>query len=687
MDPEVMKDLGVEAGGIIQIKGKRLTVAKAVPALLEEGNKDTIQIDGITRENARIGLGEKVQIERANYEVATIIVLTPIASSDAFVKEQDSAYLGRLLEGLAVTSGSKVRVTLFGTQYQEFFVEDTTPQGVVVIDSVTTIRIKEEKAGEKEDVGVTYEDIGGLHKEVQRIREMIELPLKYPEVFERLGIEPPKGVLLYGPPGCGKTLIARAVANETDAFFQHLTGPEITHKYYGESEAHLREIFDKAEEQAPAIIFIDELDSIAPKREETRGDEQVERRVVAQLLALMDGIKSRGKVIVIGATNIPNVLDSALRRPGRFDREISISIPDKRGRLEILYIHTRGMPLASNVNLEKLAEITHGFVGADLAGLAREAAMLTFRRIMPQVEFEADRIPYELLLQLEVTMDDFIEALKEVEPSAIRDVLTDIPDIRWSDIGGLKEAKRVLEETIQWPLKHPEIFKQANTKPPRGILLTGPPGTGKTLLAKAVASESGVNFISVKGPALLSKWAGGSENGVRDIFKKAKQTSPCIIFFDEIDAITMTRGTSADSQTTERVISQLLAEMDGMEELDGVVVIGASNRPDLIDPALLRAGRFDFRLELPLPDEKMRLEILKIHTGDKPLSGEVSLDCLAKATEGMVGSDIESITRKASMLAIREFVHRGEKDLAKLKIRTQHFNQAIEMFRDTKLQP
>jgi transitional endoplasmic reticulum ATPase len=547
--------------------------------------------------------------------------------------------------------------------------------------------MKGEMAGEKEDVGVTYEDIGGLHKEINKIREMIELPLKYPEVFERLGIEAPKGVLLHGPPGCGKTLIARAVANETDAYFCHISGPEVIHKFYGESEAHLRAIFEKAREQAPAIIFLDEIDAIASKREEIRGDQQVERRVVAQLLALMDGLKSRGKVIVIGATNIPNVLDPALRRPGRFDREISIGIPDKNGRLEILHIHTRGMPLASDVDLERLAEITHGFIGADLEALSREAAMITLRKIMPKIEFEADCIPYELLLELEVTMDDFTEALKEVEPSAIREVFTEIPDVKWSDVGGLEEIKRVLKETIEWPLKYPDLFKKANTNPAKGILLTGLPGTGKTLLAKAVASESGVNFISVKGPALLSKWVGESERGIREVFKKAKQASPCIVFFDEIDAIAPTRGASADSHVTERVISQLLTELDGIEELKGVVVLAASNRPDIIDPALLRAGRFDLQLELPIPDEKTRLEIFKVHTRGKSLADDVDLQSLAKVTEGMVGSDIEAASRRASMLAIREFINQEEKDLTKFKISARHFSRALETMRRTADQP
>jgi len=678
IDPKDMAEMDAEVGDIIQILGKRPAVAKVMPAYMEDRGKDVIQIDGITRENAQIGLGEKVQAEKVDYKTATNLVLAPIAPSSTFAREKDSGYIGRLLEGLAVTSGDKVRVTLFGTRYQEFSVVDTSPKGAVTIHPTTLIKMKGEGVGEKEDVGITYEDIGGLRREIHKIREMIELPLKYPEVFDRLGIEAPKGVLLHGPPGCGKTLIARAVANETDAHFYHISGPEVIHKFYGESEAHLRALFEKAREQAPAIIFLDEIDAIASKREEIRGDQQVERRVVAQLLALLDGLKSRGKVIVIGATNIPNVLDPALRRPGRFDREISIAIPDKNGRLEILHIHTRGMPLASDVDLERLAEITHGFVGADLEALSREAAMITLRKIMPKIEFEADYIPYELLLELEVTMDDFTEALKEVEPSAIREVFTEIPDVKWNDVGGLEEIKRVLKETIEWPLKYSDLFKQANTNPAKGILLTGQPGTGKTLLAKAVASESGVNFISVKGPALLSKWVGESERGIREVFKKAKQASPSIIFFDEIDAIAPTRGASSDSHVTERVISQLLTELDGIEELKGVVVLAASNRPDIIDPAILRAGRFDFQLELPIPDEKTRLEIFKVHTRGKPLASDVDLKSLAKLTEGMVGSDIEAVSKQASMLAIREFINQEEKDLTKFKISDRHFRSALE---------
>ena len=688
IDPKDMTRIGAEVGDIIQITGKRPTVAKVMPAYMEDRGKDVVQIDGIARENAQIGLGEKALIQKVAYKPANAVVFASITAPGA-VKERDTKYITRLLEGLAVTTGDKARATFFGTRYQEFSVIDTNPQGVVVIQPTTAIKIKGEKAEAKEGIGIAYEDIGGLHKEIQKIREMIELPLKYPEVFERLGIDAPKGVLLHGPPGCGKTLIARAVANETDAGFIHISGPEVIHKFYGESEAHLRAIFEKASEQAPGIIFLDEIDAIASKREEIRGDQQVERRVVAQLLALMDGLKSRGQVIVIGATNIPNVLDPALRRPGRFDREISISIPDKNGRLEILHIHTRGMPLAADVDLGRIAEITHGFVGADLEALCREAAMTTLRKIMPRIEFEADYIPYELLLELEVTMDDALEALREVEPSAIREVFTEIPDVKWSDVGGLEEIKRSLKESIEWPLKYTELFDHMRTRPPKGVLLYGIPGTGKTLLAKAVASESEVNFISVKGPALLSKWVGESERGIREVFKKARQASPCIVFFDEIDSIAPIRGTSGDSHVTEQVISQFLTELDGIEELKGVIVLAATNRMDIIDPALLRAGRLDLHLELPIPDEKARLEIFKVHTSGKPLADDVDLRALASATDGLVGSDIATICGRAGMLAIREFLNRPKAsrlqpkkaDFTKSKIRAKHFEEALRTLR------
>lgn len=681
IDPDDMAKMDIHVGDIVQISGKRTTLVKSMPAYAEHRGHGTIQIDGITRENAQVGIGEKVKISKVQCDTAGSIILAPLTSSEAFVREKDRKYLGRLIEGLPVIVGDKIRATFLGSGYQEFSVLDTGPKGAVVIGPMTTIKIKGEARLVKEKVGVTYEDVGGLQKEIHKIREMIELPLKYPEIFERLGIEAPKGVLLYGPPGCGKTLIARAVVRETDANFFHISGPEVIHKFYGESEAHLRAIFEKASEQAPSIIFIDEIDAIASKREDIRGDQQVERRVVAQLLALMDGLKSRGHVIVIGATNIPNVLDPALRRPGRFDREISINIPDKKGRLDILHIHTRGMPLASDVNLEKIADITHGFVGADLEALCREAAMITLRKIMPKIEFEADFIPYELLLELEVSMDDFLEALKEVEPSAIREVFTEVPDVKWSDIGGLEEVKKILQQTIEWPLKYQKLFAHANTSPSKGILLTGLPGTGKTLLAKAVANESQVNFISVKGPALLSKWIGESEKGIREVFKKGKQASPCIIFFDEIDAMVPLRGSSGDSNVTERIISQFLTELDGIEELKGVVVLAATNRPDIIDPALLRTGRFDFQIELPIPDEATRATIFRIHTKGKPLADDVDLDALAHETEGLVGSDIEAICRRAAMLAIKEYIERNKVEISDLKITSYQFSNELELLK------
>lgn len=683
LDPKDIQNFNAEIGDILEISGKKKTVAKVMPAYMEDRGKNIVQIDGIIRENAQVSLDENVSLRKVSFRPAEKIVLSPVTLMRAIGGERDVRYIGRLLEGLPLTEGDRIRAILFGARSQDFTVISTAPKDVVVITPATSIRIKEEKAIREEALIISYEDIGGLDKETQRIREMIELPLKYPQIFERLGIEAPKGVLLHGPPGCGKTLIARAVANETDAYFTHLSGPEIMHKFYGESEAHLRGIFEDASNHAPSIIFLDEIDAIAPKREEMGGERQVERRVVAQLLALMDGLKSRGQIIVIGATNIPGVLDPALRRPGRFDREISISIPDKNGRLEILQIHTRGMPLSENVELERLAEITHGFVGADLEALCREAAMAALRKIMPKIEFDMDYIPYETLLELEVTMGCFLEALKEVEPSAIREVFTEIPDVKWSDVGGLEEVKQILKETIEWPLKYPDLFKKAKTNPPKGILLHGPPGTGKTLIAKAVANESEVNFISVKGPELLSKFIGESEKGVREVFKKAKQASPCIIFFDEIDSLAPHRSLgTGDSHVTERVISQFMTELDGVEELKGVLVIAATNRLDIIDSALLRTGRFDFLLEMPIPDKKTRLGIFRIHTKEKPLAKGVDLQKLAELTEGLTGADIESICRKASINAIRDFLEKEKKENKKnyqdFEIGMKYFEDAIK---------
>jgi len=687
IDPEDMKGLELEVGQIVEIEGKRKTAAKVMPCYAEDRGKKIIQIDGIIRENAKVGLDEKVTVQKVESKPARKITLSPLSAAGALQKDKDAKYISSLIEGLPLTSGDKVRARLFGTKTCDFIVEDTVPDGVVSVSSTTLIRVKS-KEGKIEKAKISYEDIGGLSTQVQRIREMIELPLKYPEVFDRLGIEAPKGVFMYGPPGTGKTLTARAVANETDAYFISISGPEVMGKFYGESEGRLRSVFESAQKHAPAIIFIDEIDAIAPKREDMGSEKQVERRVVAQLLALLDGLESRGHVIVIGATNIPNTIDPALRRPGRFDREVSIPIPDKNGRLEILEIHTRGMPLANDVSLEKLAEITHGFVGADLEALAREAAMSALRKILPKIDFELSDIPYEALLELEITMDNFLEALKEIEPSAIREVFVEVPDVKWSDVGGLDNIKQELKEAIEWPLKYPDVFKKAGTNPSKGILLYGKPGTGKTLLAKAVANESGVNFISIKGPQLISRYVGESERGVRETFRKAKHAAPTILFLDEIDSLIPRRGSSStDAHVTERVISQFLTEMDGIEELKGVVVLAATNRLDLVDPAVLRSGRFDLLFELHVPDEQTREEIFRIHTKNKPLNKDVDLKKLAKEVEGKTGSDIEFVCRKASMFAVREYIERNpaKKEISadgELKVSKQHFDEAIKMLKE-----
>lgn len=682
LDPNDLKKLGLEVGDIIQIEGKKISVAKAMPAFSDARGKEIVQIDGITRGNAGVSIGEKASIKRVLPRPASRIVLTPAGGTSALKKKRDMDYMGKLLDGLSLVAGDRIRATLFGSRYQDFIVSSTAPHDIVIIHPQSVIEIEERKEEGTKELRITYEDVGGLSREIQKIREMIELPLKYPQVFEKLGIEPPKGVLLYGPPGCGKTLLAKAVANETEATFLSISGPEIIHKFYGESEAKLREVFETAKRKAPSIIFIDEIDSIAPKREQVFGE--VEKRVVAQLLALMDGLEGRGQVIVIGATNLPNLLDPALRRPGRFDREITIGIPDIGARCEILEIHTRGMPLAKDVNLAEIAKITHGFTGADIAALCREAAMITLRRIMPKIEFGSDIIPYELLMELEVTMDDMLSALHEVEPSAIREVFVEVPNVRWEDIGGLEEIKEGLIEAVEWPLRYGPLFKYGRLKPPKGILLHGPPGSGKTLLAKALATEMGVNFISVKGPQLMSKYVGESERGVREVFKKARLTSPCILFFDEIDSLAPMRGgLRGDSGVSDRVISQLLTEMDGIEELKNVWILAATNRIDMLDSALLRPGRFDLILELPVPDERSRLEIFEIHTRERPIDKDVDLAKLAKETESMFGADIEGICTKATMLAVREFVEKTgmeNDDYYSFKIGERHFEKALEEF-------
>ena len=679
MDPDDMARLGAAVGDIVEIKGKRPTVAKVMPTFQADRGKGVVQVDGLVRRNCQAGLDEKVSVSRVEARPAQRIVLSPGEELTALGAKGDTKYLGRLLEGLPLTAGDTVRATLFGARSHDFTVLSAAPPGPVLVHASTVITVKEERAGEARGLRISYEDIGGLSREIRRIREMVELPLKHPQVFQRLGIDAPKGVLLYGPPGTGKTLIARAVANETDAYFIPLSGPEIMAKFYGESEGKLRAIFEDASAHAPAIIFLDELDAIAPKREEMGAEKQVERRVVAQLLALMDGLHNRGQVLVIGATNIPNTLDPALRRPGRFDREIEIGIPDARSRLEILHVHSRGMPLAKDVDLHRLAQITHGFVGADLEALCREAAMACLRTIFPNIDFAMEDIPYEQILNLEIQMDHFLEALNEIDPSAIREVFVEVPDVGWADVGGLEEIKRELTETVQWPLQHPELFRKAATRPAKGILLTGPPGTGKTLLVKAMARESQVNFISVKGPELMTQWIGGSEKAVREVFRKARQAAPCILFFDEIDSLVPVRGGSGDSGATQRVVSQFLTELDGIEELKGVVVVGATNRRDILDSAILRPGRFDLLLELPLPDAAARLAILEIHARGKPLAKGVSLRALGEATEGCSGADLAAICNKAALLAIREYLeaHDGEdKSYEGFVINKKHVEQA-----------
>lgn len=682
MDPEVMARLGAAVGDIVAVQGKRATVAKVMPTFGPDRGKGIAQFDGLVRRNCQAGLDEKVTISKVEARPAERIVLSPGAELASMTAKGDTKYLGRLLEGLPLVTGDTVRATLFGARSHDFTVLNAVPAGPVLVHAATVITVKEERIGESRGLRISYEDIGGLSREIRRIREMVELPLKYPQVFQRLGIDAPKGVLLYGPPGTGKTLIARAVANETDAYFVHISGPEIMAKFYGESEGKLRAIFEDASAHAPAIIFLDELDAIAPKREEMGAEKQVERRVVAQLLALMDGLNSRGQVLVIGATNIPNTLDPALRRPGRFDREIEIGIPDARSRLEILHVHSRGMPLAQDVDLQRLAHVTHGFVGADLEALCREAAMACLRVLFPSIDFAMVDIPYEQLLNLEIHMDHFLEGLKEIDPSAIREVFVEVPDVGWNDVGGLDAIKRELTETVQWPLEHPGLFTIAATRPAKGILLTGPPGTGKTLLAKALARESQVNFISVKGPELLSQWIGASEKGVREVFRKARQASPCILFFDEIDSLVPARGGGGDSGVTQRVVSQFLTEMDGIEELKGVVVLGATNRRDILDPAILRPGRFDLVLELPLPDKASRLAILEIHMRGKPLAKGVSLPALAERMENCSGAELAGVCNKAALIAIREYLATatGEsKDYDGFTISRKHVDEAQKL--------
>jgi len=648
IDIKTKEALGVTSGDIVEIEGKRKTAAVVWPAPVEDEGKGIIHMDSIIRRNAGVSIGDKVRVRPAKWKNAEKVILAPADEHQIIIKGYEN-YVKKHFLGRPVVKGDYVLIPFFRKSL--YVVVSTQPAGIVRIVPQTVIVINEKPVKTGRVPQVTYDDIGGLKEQIQKIREMIELPLKHPELFHKLGIEPPKGVLLYGPPGTGKTLLAKAVANEANAYFIAINGPEIMSKFVGEAEERLRKVFEEAQENAPAIIFIDEIDAIAPKREEVLGE--VERRVVAQLLTLMDGLEARGQVIVIAATNRPNAIDPALRRPGRFDREIELPVPDRKGRKEILQIHTRNVPLADDVDLDELAARTHGFVGADLAALVKEAAMKAIRRILPKIDLEAEEIPPEILEQLKVTRQDFEAALKEVKPSALREVFIEVPSVHWEDVGGLEDVKKALKEAVEWPLRHREAFDAMGIKPPKGVLLYGPPGTGKTLLAKAVATESEANFISIKGPEILSKWVGESERAIREIFSKARQAAPCVVFIDEIDAIAPRRGLAGDSHVLDRVVNQLLTEMDGIQELKDVVVIAATNRPDIVDPSLLRPGRFDRMIYVPPPDEKARLEILRVHTRNVPLADDVDLAEIAKETEYYTGADLEALVREAAMNVLR----------------------------------
>ncbi len=695
IDPADMERLGCVAGDTVLITGSRTTAAKVVPQGMLERGQQVIQMDSQVRQNCSSGLNERVTVRKARVKDAEKVTLLPLTSG-APIQEDELRHVARYMVGLPVTIGDLLRIGMPGAAPREYLIISTTPATpaytiqskggdvavsvgtpgstgplpelplqpevpvneveAVLVQPTTIVKAQARGANRQGEWGhVRYEDIGGLGKELQRIREMIELPLKYPAVFDRLGIEPPKGILLYGPPGTGKTLIARAVASESNAAFFVINGPEIMNKLYGESESRLRNIFQEAQKHAPSIIFIDEIDALAPRRAESGSE--AERRVVGQLLTLMDGKEARGQVVVIGATNQPNALDPALRRPGRFDREISLRVPDVNGRKEILQIHSRDAALAGDIDFARLAHLTPGFVGADLEALCREAAMIALRRVLPHIDYEHGYIPYETLVNLNITMADFQDALREVEPSTTREVYVEISETSWDDIGGMEDVKEILTESVEWPLRFPEVYANAKVEMPRGVLLSGPPGSGKTLLARALAHQCEASFISIKGPELLSKWVGETEKGIREVFRRAKQAAPCIVFFDEIDGLAPRRGgISADGHAGDRLLTQLLTEMDGIEGRAGVIVLAATNRSELIDPALLRPGRFDLVVELRYPNQEERATIFAVHTRGRPLASDVSLEELARLTEGRSGADIESICHRASMLALREWI-------------------------------
>ena len=696
IDYDSMDTLNASTGDVIEIKGKRRTVAKCLPLYPSDEGKGIIRIDGLGRNNAGIAIGDTITVRKIKAVAAEKVVVAPLEA----IPPIDERYLADALESVPLIKGDNVMVPYFGGRLTFQVIGVTPAADAVLVTQKTVFHIAEKGETLRGVPQVTYEDIGGLTDEIKKVREMIELPLRHPEIFEKLGVEAPKGVLLYGPPGTGKTLLAKAVANESNAHFISISGPEIMSKFYGESEARLREIFKEAREKAPSIIFVDEIDSIAPKREEVTGE--VERRVVSQMLSLMDGLEARGKVIVIAATNRPNAIDPALRRPGRFDREIEIKVPDKKGRKDILNIHTRNMPLVTEendtnyVNIDKISSVSHGYVGADLEYLCKEAAMKCLRRLLPELNMEDEKLPPETLDKLIVNNDDFQKALIEITPSGMREVFIENPDVKWDDIGGLKEVKQQLQEAVEWPMKYPALYDKLGHRMPRGILLHGPSGVGKTLLAKAVATESEANFVSVRGPELLSKWVGESERGIREIFRRARQASPCVVFFDEIDSIAPIRGAGAETAVTERVVSQLLTELDGMENMHGVIVLAATNRADMIDPALLRPGRFDKIIQIPMPDKDSRRQILEITAkvipavSDKNELDYVNLDKISEMTDGMSGADVAAIANTAVSIVIHEYLDKHptkeelEKATTSAKVTMRHFEEAVKKVKTQK---
>ncbi len=693
IDYDSMDTLNASTGDVIELKGKRRTVAKCLPLYPSDEGKGIIRIDGLGRNNSGIAIGDAITVKKIKAVQAEKVVVAPLEA----IPPIDERYLADALESVPLIKGDNVMVPYFGGRLTFQVIGVTPAADAVLVTQKTSFHIAEKGETLRGVPQVTYEDIGGIRDEIKKVREMIELPLRHPEIFEKLGIEAPKGVMLYGPPGTGKTLLAKAVANESNAHFISISGPEIMSKFYGESEARLREIFKEAREKAPSIIFVDEIDSIAPKREEVTGE--VERRVVSQMLSLMDGLEARGKVIVISATNRPNAIDPALRRPGRFDREIEIKVPDKKGRHEILQIHTRNMPLMSEgdgtVNIDKISSVSHGYVGADLEYLCKEAAMKCLRRLLPELNLEEEKIPPETLDKLIVISEDFTKALREVTPSGMREVFIENPDVKWDEVGGLAEVKRELMEAVEWPMKYPELYEKLGHKMPRGILLHGPSGTGKTLMAKAVATQSEANFVSVRGPELLSKWVGESERGIREIFKRARQSAPCVIFFDEIDSIAPIRGAGGETVVTERVVSQLLTELDGMENMHGVVVLAATNRADMIDPALLRPGRFDKIIQIPLPDKESRKSILEINCKDIPVADpkgpdKIDYDKLAEMTDGLSGADVAAIANTAVSLVVHEHLDSAPdakevtEKASKAKVTMKHFEESVKKVREQK---